>query len=204
MFAMQSDLFSDTSTITVHQTKDWGEILTGLGRCNRFSIDLDGKTGALLAAEESAGWKRFMLGAMRPYVLVVQERGGKPVLRMRSAFRLVRREMTISASDGKVLGTVRKRFGLVHTRYDVLDSHGRAVFEIARGFLKPWTFTIRRGHLEVAAIRRRWLGIRHRSFARTQRFELQLPAVHSPTERALLLGALFLIDFQHFEATGGE
>ncbi len=201
---MQSDLFADANTIAVTQTKEWGEILTGTERRNRFSLDFDGMAGALLAVEQGSGWPLFFLGSMRSYTLAVQTREGKPVLRMHSPFRIVGRQVSVMASDGKLLGTVRRRLSLVRTRYDVFDARPAPLFEITRGFVKRWTFTTSRNGAEVAVIVKRWTRPVLAQLKNEARFELQFPAVHAPAERALLLAALFLIDFQHFEESGGE
>jgi uncharacterized protein YxjI len=202
MRAMQPDLFEGASAVKVSQKKEWLEILTDFERRNRFTIDFDGRDGVLLAAEEGSRWQRFFLGSMRPYTLVIQTREKRPVLRMHAPFRFIHREITVTEANGKALGTVRKRFTFPHTRYDVFDPHGRAIFEIARGFVKVWTFTIRRDGQDVAVITKRWSGLGREMFTDADRFQLQFPEITDPTERKILLGALFLLDFTHFEEGG--
>jgi uncharacterized protein YxjI len=203
MRAMQPDLFEGASVVKVSQKKEWLEVLTDFESRNRFTIDFDGRDGVLLAAEESSGWTRFFLGSMRPYTLVIQTREKKPVLRMHAPFRFIHREISVMEANDKLLGTVRKRFTFLHTRYDVFDTNGRAIFEIARGFVKAWTFTIRRDGRDVAVIAKRWSGLGREMFTDSDRFQLQFPEITDPAERKILLGALFLFDFTHFEESGG-
>ena len=202
MRTMQPDLFEGAATVAVSQKKEWLEILTDIENRNRFTIDFDGRDGVLLASEEGGGWKRFLLGSMRPYTLLIQTREKKPVLRMHAPFRWIHREITVMDANGKPLGTIRKRFTIPHTRYDVFDTRGRRVFEIARGFVKVWTFTIRRDGQDVAVISKRWSGLGREVFTDADRFQLHFPEISDPTERKILLGALFLIDFAHFEKGG--
>src|SRR5262245_35078674 len=155
---MQPDLFEGAGTVSVSQTKEWLEIFTGFEQRNRFNVDFGGKAGALLAAEEGSGWQRFFLGSMRPYTLVILTRDGKPVLKLHAPFRFIHREIFVNTADGKLLGRVRKRFTFPHTRYDVYGAHDNALFEIARGFVKAWTFTIRREGRDLAVITKRWGG----------------------------------------------
>ncbi len=203
MRAMQPDLFEGAGTVAVSQKKEWLEILTDIESRNRFTIDFDGRDGVLLAAEEGSGWKRFFLGSMRPYTIVIQTRERKPVLRMHAPFRWLHPEITVTEVNGKPLGIVRKRFTFPHTRYDVLDAHGHRLFEIGRGLLKAWTFPIRRDGQEVGVIRKRWRGISLEVFTDADRFQLDFANVPDPIERKILLGALFLLDFKHFEESGG-
>lgn len=200
---METDLFEGAATVAVSQKKEWLEILTDFESRNRFTIDFDGRDGVLLAAEEGGGWKRFFLGSMRPYTLVIRTREKKPVLTMHSPFRWIHPEITVMETNGKTLGTTRKRFTFPHTRYDVLDPNGRRLFEIGRGILKAWTFPIRRDGEEVGVIRKRWRGIGSEVFTDADRFQLEFFGIKDPTERKILLGALFLIDFKHFEESGG-
>lgn len=202
MRVMQPDLFEGASAVKVSQKKEWLEILTDIENRNRFTIDFDGRDGVLLASEEGSGWKRFLLGSMRPYTLLIQTREKKPVLRMHAPFRWIHREITVMDVAGKPLGTVRKRFTFPHTRYDVFDAHGRTIFEIARGFVKQWTFTVRRDGNDVAVLTKRWSGLGREMFTDADRLQLQFPEITDPTERKILLGALFLIDFAHFEKGG--
>jgi uncharacterized protein YxjI len=202
MCVMQTDLFEGASAVAVSQKKEWLEILTDIEHRNRFTIDFDGRDGVLLAVEEGRGWKGFLLGSMRPYTLVVLTRDKRPVLRMHAPFRWMHPEIAVMDPGGKPLGRVRKRFTFPHTRYDVSDAHGREIFDIARGLLKAWTFTIRRDGQDVAAITKRWSGLGREMFTDADRFQLQFPEITDPTERKILLGALFLLDFTHFEEGG--
>jgi uncharacterized protein YxjI len=199
---MNPDLFDGAETVTVSQSKEWLEIFTGFEQRNRFSIDFGGQTGALLAAEEGNPWARFFLGSARPYTLNVMQRDGKPALRLYGPFRFLKREIQVSTPDGKLLGVVRKRITFPHTRYDVFDAHERRIFEIARGFVKIWTFTINEDSREVAVITKRWSGLGKEMFSDADRFQLQFQQVRDPVQRRILLGALFLIDLKHFEKGG--
>jgi uncharacterized protein YxjI len=199
---MQTDLFEGAPTVSVSQSKEWLEIFTGFEQRNRFSLEIGGRKGALLAAEEGSGWERFFLGSMRPYTLVILQPDGKPVLNLHAPFRFIHREIFVTTPEGKPLGRVRKRFTFPHTRYDVFGEHDQHLFEIARGFLKVWTFTIRCDGRDVAVITKRWSGLGKEMFTDADHFQLQFEDVKDPGERRILLGALFLIDFTHFEKGG--
>jgi uncharacterized protein YxjI len=200
---MQPDLFEGAPTVSVSQVREWLEIFPGFEQRNRFNLDFGGKTGALLAAEEGSRWQRFFLGSMRPYTLVILQPNGKPVLKLHAPFRFIHREIFIHTADGKQLGRVRKRFTFPHTRYDVFGEHDQLLFEIARGFVKAWTFTIRRDGRDLAVITKHWSGVAKEMFSDADRFQLQFADIKDPIERRILLGALFLIDFTHFE-NGGD
>lgn len=199
---MQTDLFEGSDTVSVSQSKEWLEIFTGFEQRNRFNIDFGGKSGALLAAEEGSKWHRFFLGSMRPYTLVILRRDGTPVLNLHAPFRFIHREIFITTPDGQPVGRVRKRFTFPHTRYDVFGANDQHLYEIARGFVSVWTFTIRRDGRDFAQITKDWSGLGKEMFTDADHFQLQFPDIKDPNERRILLGALFLIDFTHFEKGG--
>jgi hypothetical protein len=86
----------------------------------------------------------------------------------------------------------------------VFDARQAPLFEIARGLLKAWTFRVLRAEREVATIVKRWSGLGRETFTDADRFTLEFADVRDVTQRKLLLGALFLIDIQHFETSGSE
>ena len=199
---MNPDLFEGADTVTVSQSKEWLEIFTGFEQRNRFSVDFGGKTGALLAAEEGSALGRFFLGSARPYTLNVMHRDGTAALKLHAPFRFLKREIQVSTPDGQLLGIVRKRITFPHTRYEVLNPHEARIMEIARGFVKMWTFTISENGREKAVITKRWSGMGKEMFSDADRFQLQFGEVKDPVRRMILLGALFLIDLKHFEKGG--
>src|SRR5688500_17018462 len=99
MRGMQTDLFEGASTVAVSQKKEWLEILTDFEHRNAFTIDFDGRDGVLLAAEEGSRWKRFFMGSMRTYTLVIQTREKKPVLRTHSPFRWIHPEIRVMEAN---------------------------------------------------------------------------------------------------------
>ena len=65
--------------------------------------------------------------------------------------------------------------------------------------LRPWTFEIRAGARTVGRIVKKWGGIAKEAFTDADTFGITFPANCPSGTKAVLLGAVFLIDFVHFE-----
>ena len=75
----------------------------------------------------------------------------------------------------------------------------RQAGELRGPLLRPWTFFIDQGDREVGKITKRWSGALKEVFTDADNFAVHFPAELSLSEKSLLLGAVFLIDFVHFE-----
>ena len=63
----------------------------------------------------------------------------------------------------------------------------------------PWTFHIKKQGREVGKILKKWSGLGKEMFTDADTFALSLDPNLEANEKSLLLGAVFLIDFVHFE-----
>ena len=111
-------------------------------------------------------------------------------------------ELDIFDSRGQLLGTLQRRFALLRRIYSVLDSSGRELFQLFGPILHPWTFEIKNGDNEYGKITKKWSGLLIEGFTDADNFGVSFPAEWDKNVKALFLGAVFLIDFVHFENTG--
>lgn len=79
------------------------------------------------------------------------------------------------------------------------DATGQECFQLLGPLLKPWTFLIRAGGREIGRITKKWTGLVKESLSDTDNFALSFPAELQLDHKGVLLGAVFLIDFVHFE-----
>ena len=75
----------------------------------------------------------------------------------------------------------------------------KEIFQLFGPILHPWTFQIRSRGVEVGAIKKKWSGLATEAFTKADNFGVQFPPDADPQLKAVLLGAVFLIDFCHFE-----
>ena len=184
----------------VRQQKEWGEIITGFETKNRYVVMDTSGTELFMAAEKGGSLLlRWFLKALRPFEIHLFTCENRPVLRVVRPFRFYFHEINIFNAEGRLLGTVQRRFTLLRRKYTVTDSGGNEVLQLFGPILHPWTFEIRQGDEKRGAIVKKWSGLLKESFTDADNFGVTFPADWDTTLKALCLGAVFLIDFVHFE-----
>jgi uncharacterized protein YxjI len=192
------------NALAISQKKEWGEILTGFETKNKYVV-LDPSGNELFAAVEEGGSTllRFFLKALRPFEINIYTLENKLVLKLKSPFRFYFRELQISDPRGKPLGTIKRRFSFLRRIYSVLSVSEDEMFQLFGPILKPWTFMIRKDERDLGKITKKWSGLMKEGFTDADTFGVTFPADMDNKNKALLLGAVFLIDFVHFENKSG-
>ena len=194
---------SSISSLVVSQQKEWGEILTGFETKNRYAVsDVSGSRLYLAAEEAGSTLLRWFLKALRPFTIAVLTEDGQVVLRVMRPFRFYFHRAEVVDSQGQSLGVIERRFSVLRRIYSVLDSSGEEVFQLFGPILHPWTFHIRNDGVEYGKITKKWSGVLKESFTDADNFGVMFPAEWDVKLKALFLGAVFLIDFVHFENKG--
>ena len=185
-------------TLGIQQRKEWGEILTGWE--NKYAVMDDKGEGVYWAAEEGRSlFFCFFLRALRPFTIHILQSDGQTVLRLDRSFRFFFHTLAVRSPDGRCLGTVEKRFSIVRRIYSVCDDTGQECCQLFGPLLRPWTFLIRKSGEGIGRISKKWSGLLQESLADADNFSVTFPAELPVTEKSVLLGAVFLIDFVHFE-----
>jgi hypothetical protein len=107
------------------------------------------------------------------------------------------------ASNGKVLGYVKKTTSLTSRKLVVRDEEGNDCY-----YLKASAFVGKNFHIydsrvhqdkSIGFIKKEWCGLLKEMYSEEECFSIAFPASATPKEKALLLSAIFLIDFIYFE-----
>jgi uncharacterized protein YxjI len=191
---------SSINGLVVSQQKEWGEILTGFETKNRYAIlDMSGSRLYLAAEEAGSTLLRLFLKALRPFTIAVLAEDDQVVLRIKRPFRFYFHRAEVVDSQGQSLGVIEKRFSVLRRIYSVFNSSGEEVFQLFGPILHPWTFQIKNNGVEYGKITKKWSGLLKESFTDTDNFGVTFPAEWDVKLKALFMGAVFLIDFVHFE-----
>jgi hypothetical protein len=191
---------SSISSLVVNQQKEWGEILTGFETKNRYAIsDMSGSRLYLAAEEAGSMIVRWFLKALRPFTIVVLKEDGQVVLRIMRPFRFYFHRVEVIDAQGQLLGVIERHFSIFRRIYSVINSSGEKLFELFGPILHPWTFQIINDGIEYGKITKKWSGLLKEGFTDADNFGVMFPAEWNVKLKALFLGAVFLIDFVHFE-----
>jgi uncharacterized protein YxjI len=194
---------AEARELRIRQQVERLEAFTGIETCNRYRV-MDGGGAPMFFAEEQAGelaeiLSRFILKSARPFTIVIESPEGQPVLKLERPFRFYFHELRIWNGQGTLLGTVRRQFSLLDRRYSVTENTGGARYDLHGPFFRPWTFKILRGGQGCGVIKKKWGGLTREFFTDADGFGIEFPGNASVQAKSVLLGAVFLLDFVHFE-----
>ena len=192
-------------TLLVSQEKEWAEILTGFETKNKYRVmDASNNDFLYVAVEwEGSFWIRNLLKSIRPFTIYIMTPEGIRVLILQRRFRFYLHKLEIRDPDWNLLGTIQRRFSILRRHYSVLNNSGFEVFKLFGPILHPWTFIIQKPGEDIGKITKKWSGLLKETFTKADNFGVTFPAELDVTLKGLLLGAVFLIDFVHFERSGG-
>lgn len=193
--------------LSVRQQKEWGEIITKFECLNRYTV-LDRQGRHLFNADEQeetspAGFiARLLLKALRPFTIHISESGGMPAMLLKRPFRFYFHQLDIYDSNDTLIGRVLRHFHLLNRVYTVVDPASQKVCFVLYGpLIHPWTFRIYQGDKQVGSIKKRWSGFLKEAYTDADHFTAEFSKDMDLKSKKLLLAAIFLIDFVHFENT---
>jgi hypothetical protein len=179
--------------------------------------------GKILVAREHSGWlARNCCGSARPYDMTVNTMDNREIVRYERpyhgrrggifccmcefCFQVVRVfSGKDTANPGKRLGYVRENYSFCVPEFSIFNENDTEVFKIVGDCCGACNYSLHiyAGKSEtkdsIGVIQKRWAGIAKELFTDADNFFITFPGNATAEERALLLGALFLIDFLFFE-----
>ena len=196
---------SSVNGLVVQQKKEWGEILTGFETRNKYAVsDVNGRSLYYAAEEKGSLLALWFLRALRPFTIVVLTDQGRVAMKIRRPFRFYFHRAEIFDSQGMLLGAIERRFAIIRRKYSIFDSSGSEIYQLFGPLLHPWTFNIRKNGKEYGKITKKWTGVMKESFTDADNFSVTFPTEWETRLKALFMGAVFLIDFVHFENKGNR
>lgn len=188
------------SSLIITQSKEWGEILTDFETKNKYVVRNESGGELYYAAEEGGSIiLRWFLKALRPFTVVVLNTDNKVLMRVKRPFRFYFHEATVVDASGESIGRLSKRFSIIRKKYSVFNSADKEVYQLFGPLFRPWTFIIKSDGEEFGKITKKWSGLLTESFTDADNFGIEFPITWDVKLKALFLGAVFLIDFVHFE-----
>ncbi len=180
------------------------ELMELLGVETRNKYELRSPDGRVLgfAAEQGKGVlasvMRYFAGHWRTFELHFFDGQRQVFLKALHPFRWFFQRLEVTDADGRLLGAIQQKFGLITKKFDVEDASGRVILTMSSGLFSPWTFPFARDGQEVAKIEKKWSGFFAEALTDADKFRI-LFGTTGATERALLLAAAVFVDLQYFE-----
>ena len=193
--------------ITLVQRTEVAELF-GVESRNKYEVrGADGRVLAYVAEQgrsTAEALVRMFLGHWRTFELQIFDTARRPVMRARHPFRWFFRRLELETPDGRPLGVIQQRWGLLRRRFDLLDAHGRAFLTMDASLFAPWTFPILRAGAAVACIEKRWGGLLKEGFTDADTFRVTFTPGVSAAERGVLLATAVFVDLKYFEKRAGR
>ena len=188
------------TSLAVKQKKEWGEIVSGFETKNKYVV-MDQLGNELFYAVEVGGsfLLRSFLRGMRPFTMDILLSSGERVLQLRRPFRFILSHLDIYDRQGTKIGSLQQRFTILKRLYSVYGAEGQCMAQLVGPILHPWTFHVVRNGVEVGSIKKQWSGMGKEMFTDADNFSATFPPDFDEKQKSILLGAIFLIDFVHFE-----
>jgi uncharacterized protein YxjI len=188
------------SRLMVTQCKEWGEIFTDFETKNKYVVRTSQGSELYWAAEEGGSIiLRLLLKALRPFTVVLLNADKEVLIRIKRPFRFYFHQATVVDANGESLGRLNKRFSIIRKKYSVFDANDNEIYQLFGPLFRPWTFVIKSDGKEFGKITKKWSGLLKESFTDADNFGVEFPSTWDVKLKALFLGAVFLIDFVHFE-----
>jgi len=191
----------------VRQRKELAEILIDWETRNQYDV-MDANEKPLGTISERAGGmiRRFLLRSHRGFQIRVTDSDGELVLELTRSFFFLFSDLDVIAPDGRALGSVHRRFGVLYKRYDLRDASGNTFARVKSPRWRLWTFPVvsERGTGD-AVITKRWGGVLRETFADADTFLIDYEnSSWSDDERTVIFAAAISIDFDFFENNQGS
>lgn len=189
-----------SNTLIISQQKHWGEILSGFEMKNKYVIYDEFGNELYYAGEESSSFLgRMFLKSSRAFEIAILDKQRSKLLKLKRPFKFLFHELTVFDSYDRKLGQIKWKFAFFKRLYTILDQNGIEIMQLEGPFFKPWTFNIIKNGMEQGKIVKRWSGAMKEIFTNADNFGITFPPDCDTNSKAILLGAVFLIDFVHFE-----
>ncbi len=203
-------VFSNATNFRVEQDIEWLEVISGFETKNKYSITITslGKNILGYAYEQSNSLinliSKQLLSNFRPFSILFKDSDENYLLRLDRGFSLYFHKLDVGVFNGSKVGSIKRRFKLMRTLYEIEDRKGRLLLTIngplTFWFLRfNWTFKIEKKGEQVGVITKKWKGVLREAFTDGDKFMAEFDHDLSLEEKLLIFGSTFLIDFVHFE-----
>lgn len=195
----------------VQEAREWTEIILDWEIANTYSVrDSIHRERAMIVEQGSTtrdALRRNILGSRRPLTMaVVSPDGQSVILRLDRPFSWFLSEMRIATDEGRTIGRVVRRWSLFRRVYELHDAQQLVFARIESPMWKIWTFPVydREGR-PCAEISKKWTGLTQEMVTDADTFRVQFnPELWDAEQRAVVLCAAVLIDFDFFENKGSR
>ncbi|XP_060595303.1 phospholipid scramblase 2-like [Ruditapes philippinarum] len=205
--------------LLVKQQVEIFEIITGWETANRYKVQNSLGQQVYYASEESDTCARQCCGASRGFIIHITDNTGQEVIRVTREFKCGAgcpcfacddswaHVVQVEAPVGNIVGYVKQRQSCFRPYYIITDAEHQEVFSMTgppccyHGCTWDQDFVVNAndGHTQVGKVSKQWSGLLKEMFTDADNFGISFPVNLDVKLKAVMLGAVFLIDFMYYE-----
>lgn len=213
------DYLLQVDHLLIKQKVELMEALLGCEGRNKYKIYNGAGQEIYKAEEENDCCTRNCLGPNRPFDLEITDQQGNELIHLYRPLRCTScffpcflQVLEVYSPPGTLVGTVEQEWSILEPKYSVKDAEGNVVLRIEGpmctfsicGRYVEFNVLTPDGSTEVGKISKQWPGLLKEIFTDADVFGINFPMDLDVRMKAVLLGAVFLIDFNFFEKKGNE
>lgn len=207
------EYLTQVDQLIVKQKVELLEVMTGFETANKYDVKNTMGQQVYKAKEHSGCLTRQCCGPNRGFKMEITDNQDRQVLLLDRPFNcnlicfpccLHEMEVT-SPISGQTLGSIKQDWHLTHPRFTIYDGNNVAIFKIEGplcgcNWCSDVNFKVKdlNGN-QVGLIQKQWTGLVKEAFTDADNFGVTFPMDLDPKMKAVLLGAVFMIDFMYFE-----
>lgn len=208
----------NASMFQVKQKVDLIETFLSWEVGNKYVIKDQSGNKVFYAGEQSDCLGRQCFDSFRPFTMSLKDNAGRDVICFERPLRCTQfccclccpQEMIVSTPNGQRLGSVVEEWALFSQQFSIRDAAGNTVLKVTG----PWipcsfkctnvNFVVRTlNDHKIGQIQKEFGGFVREMFTDADQFSVTFPVDLAPEIKAVVLGALFLIDYMFFEQKAG-
>uniref|UniRef100_G1KKS0 Phospholipid scramblase n=1 Tax=Anolis carolinensis TaxID=28377 RepID=G1KKS0_ANOCA len=199
--------------LLIHQRIEILEIITSFETCNRYEIKNDIGQRVYYALEENNFCTLFWLGAARPFTIKIFNNLGQEIIQLTRPLRCSKccypcclQKLEVQAPPGTPIGYVIQNWDLCLPKFTLQNEAQQDILKIVGpcivfscGSDIPFDLMSLDEESNVGRISKLWGGFVKEMFTDADDIGVQFPMDLDIKMKAVILGAVFLIDFMYFE-----
>lgn len=204
--------------LLVHQKVEMLEAFLGFETQNKYTIKNSMGQKVYKAVEDTDCCSRNCCGPNRPFDIKLTDNAGNEVIHLQRDLRCSScccpcclQRLEVSSPPYTPIGYVVQEWSILTPKFRVENAEGECVLKIEGPFC-TWSICgdvefkvlTKDGEVEVGRISKQWAGLLKETFTDTDNFGISFPMDLDVKMKAVLLGALFLIDYMFFEKSGNK
>ncbi|XP_068200348.1 phospholipid scramblase 1-like [Palaemon carinicauda] len=211
------EYLAQLDTVLVKQKCEVFEILPGCETNNQYILKNNSGYEFFRAVEHTNYCLRHVCGSIRAFDIAFLDHEDQEILHLSRPFRcnsfccpaFTLQTIEVSCPPGNPLGTVSQEWSFctpLASKFSLFNASGDKVLRVIGptctsgcGDDVKFKIVTAHGSAQIGSITKKWQGYCNESLSEADNFSINFPIDLEIRSKALLLGAMFLIDFMFFE-----